>query len=209
MSVTQEIFEAFVKCQTKSHLYSDGATGTQDEFDEWRRRVQEEYKGAASARLQSSIRTNEWYIGTPPVQHLEQRRYRLIFDYVVAVPKLRARLHGLELACSGIGVADHSYIPIRFVPREKLATSDKLLLAFDAFALSQVFSKAPRTGKIVHGRQYSTVTLPLAGLLDRVRSLLDKIATQRATTPPLILNSHSAECEFQWRCRHIAIEKED
>src|SRR5712691_7267131 len=98
MSVTQEIFEAFVKCPTKSHLYSDGVTGTHSEFHEWRRRVQEDYKEAASARLHSSIRTNEWYIGTPPVEHLEQRRYRLIFDYVVAMPELHARLHGLELA---------------------------------------------------------------------------------------------------------------
>jgi hypothetical protein len=126
MSVTQEIFEAFVNCPTKSHLYSDGAMGTQSEFHEWRRRVQEEYKEAASARLHSPIKTNECYIGTPPVEHLEQRRYRLIFDYVVTTPELRARLHGLELARSGIGRADRSYIPIRFVPREKLATSDKL-----------------------------------------------------------------------------------
>src|SRR5437879_4779428 len=154
MPVTQEIFEAFVKCPTKSHLYSDGAAGTPSEFGEWQRRVQEEYKGTASARLRLSIPINEWYIGTPPVEDLEQRRYRLIFDYVVVVPELRARLHGLELACSGIGVADHSYVPIRFVPTEKLEPSDRLLLAFDALALSQVFGKAPRAGKIVHGRQY-------------------------------------------------------
>jgi predicted RecB family nuclease len=209
MSVTQEIFEAFVNCPTKSHLYSDGAMGTQSEFHEWRRRVQEEYKEAASARLHSPIQTNECYIGTPPVEHLEQRRYRLIFDYVVTTPELRARLHGLELARSGIGRADRSYIPIRFVPREKLATSDKLLLAFDAFALSQVFGKAPRTGKIVHGRQYSTVTVALVGLLDRVQSVLNKMATQLATTPSLILNRHCAECEFQSRCRQIAVEKDD
>ena len=57
----------------------------------------------------------------------------------------------------------------------------------------------------------SSLRVPLAGLVERVRSVLDKIATQRigATTPPLILNRHCAECEFQMRCRQIAVEKDD
>lgn len=211
MSITQEIFEAFLKCPTKSHLYSEGVIGIQSESVEWQRRVQEEFKEAVWGRLRSTVGTNELYIGTPSVEQLKQRRYRLIFDYVVKGAEVCARLHGLEQASPRIGVADHSYIPIRFVPREKLATSDKLLLAFDAFALSQMLGKAPHTGKIIYGRHYSTVKVPLAGLFDRVRSVLDKIATQqvRSTTPPLVLNRHCAECEFQSRCRQIAIEKDD
>ena len=118
MSITQEIFDAFLKCPTKSHLYSEGAIGTQPEFGEWQRHVQEEFKEAAWARLRSSVRTNEWYMGTPPIEQLEQRRYRLISDYVVAEPNIRARLHGLELDRSKIGAADCPYIPIRFVPSE-------------------------------------------------------------------------------------------
>src|SRR6516225_11545846 len=106
------------------------------------------------------------------IEQLEQRRYRLISDYVVAEPEIRARLHGLELDRSKIGAADCPYIPIRFVPREKPSAFDRLLLAFDAYALSQVFGKAPRSGKIVHGRRYSTLRVSLARLVDRVRSVL-------------------------------------
>jgi predicted RecB family nuclease len=74
-----------------------------------------------------------------------------------------------------------------------------------------VLGKAPHSGKIIYGHQYSTLRVPVTGLLDRVRSILGKIATERigATTPPLILNRHCAECEFQSRCRQIAIEKDD
>ena len=91
------------------------------------------------------------------IEQLEQRRYRLISDYVVAEPEIRARLHGLELDRSKIGAADCPYIPIRFVPREKPSAYDRLLLAFDAYALSQVFGKAPRSGKIIHGRRVVVV----------------------------------------------------
>jgi predicted RecB family nuclease len=58
-------------------------------------------------------------------------------------------------------------------------------------------------------------TLPedtdVAALIDPVRSILTKIAAQLAsnTPPPLILNKHCAECEFQSRCRQVAIEKDE
>ena len=105
MSITQGIFEAFLKCPTKSQLYSEEIIGTQPEFGEWQRHVAEEFNEAAWARLRSSVRPDECYIGTPPIEQLEQRRYRLISDYV-AVPEIFTRIHGLELDCSRIGATD-------------------------------------------------------------------------------------------------------
>ena len=211
MSVTQEIFEAFLKCPTKSHLYSDGTIGIQSEFGEWQRRIQEEFKEGVWGRLRSTVGTNELYIGTPTVQQLKQRRYRLIFDYVVVGAEVCARLHGLELASPRISMADHSYIPIRFVPKEKLATSDKLLLAFDAFALSRVIGRVPGVGKIIHGCGYSTVKVPLTKLVGRVRSILGEMASEQATSAAstVVHNRHCPECEFQARCRQIARDKDD
>jgi predicted RecB family nuclease len=207
MSITQEIFEAFLKCPTKSYLYSEGAVGIQSRFREWSRHQQEEFKQTGWRRLRSALRTDEWYEGTLPLKTLEQRRYRLILDCEVGLPEVHTRLHALELTPP----VHHTYIPIRFVPSEKLATTDKLLLAFDALALSRIAGKTPRVGKIIHGRQYATVTVPLAGLLGKARSVLDRIAAQRAkeTPPPLVLNKHCAECEYQSRCRKIAVEKND
>jgi hypothetical protein len=148
MSIAQEIFEAFLQCPTKSYLYSvRRAAGIQSESWEWQRHRQEEFKQKGWRKLRSALRTEEWYEGTLPLQALEQRSYRLILDYKVVAPKLHARLHALELNPP----VHHSYIPIRFVPSEKLATSDKLLLAFDALALSRTSGKKPRLGKIIHG----------------------------------------------------------
>ncbi|MDQ2840224.1 MAG: hypothetical protein M3Y72_04130, partial [Acidobacteriota bacterium] len=77
--------------------------------------------------------------------------------------------------------------------------TDKLQLAFDAFALSQTCSIAPPLlGKIIHGREYLTTTVPLASLYARVQSVVTAIASQhaRATAPPLVLNKHCAECQY-------------
>ena len=54
--ITQESFEAFLKCPRKSHLVSDGAIGAESDLHDWRRRLEENFKEAASARLRSSRR---------------------------------------------------------------------------------------------------------------------------------------------------------
>ena len=102
-------------------------------------------------------------------------------------------------------------MPIRCVPREKITTQDKLLLAFDALVLWTVSDEAPRFGKIIHGRKQATAKVELAGWMDMAKTVVSKIAVQQAnpTPPPLILNPHCAACEFKARCRQIALEKDE
>ncbi len=209
--ITQESFEAFLKCPRKSHLVSDGAVGAQPDLHDWQRRLEQNFKVAASARLRSSLRPNEWYVGTPPGEGLHERRYRLVFDYTVAEPDVHARLHALEVDCSRDRARHHCYIPIRFVPKEKVTASDKLMLAFDAYALSRATGELPTIGKIVHGCRCSPIRLPLPKLLQRVRSVIEKIVKHQAelATPPVVLNRYCAECQFQTLCRQIARKKDD
>src|SRR5271157_2374600 len=211
MLITEEVFEAFLRCETKSYLYSKGALGTNTEFSDWRRHVREKFKQRGWERLRSTVRDDEWYVGTLPPRALQNCRYRVIIDCTVALPELHSRLHALERSSSSRSKFGHPYTPIRFIPSEKVTTVDKLLLAFDAVALSRISHEIPQVGKIIHGSQYATATVPLAGLLDKVRPLLDSVSAQtgKATPPPLVLNRHCAECEFQSRCRQIAMEKDD
>jgi predicted RecB family nuclease len=53
--------------------------------------------------------------------------------------------------------------------------------------------------------------IPLTKLVGKARTIVGKIAAQRAeTTPPLpVLNKHCAACEFRSQCQQIALEKDD
>ena len=97
------------------------------------------------------------------------------------------------------------------MPREKITTQDKLLLAFDALVLGTVSGEAPRFGKIIHGRKQATTKVDVAGWMDMAKTVVSKIAAQQAnpTPPPLMLNQHCAACEFKARCRQIALEKDE
>ena len=102
-------------------------------------------------------------------------------------------------------------IPIRFKFTNKLDKDDKLLLAFDAFTLSQSSGREIKFGKIIHGDNRATSKVKISPLVGEVRKRIDKISVLLAssTPPELILNRHCAECEFQTRCHKEATQQDD
>src|ERR1700751_5143679 len=211
-TIIPERFEAYLKCPRKSYLISMGAVGVESRFLEWQRQLQEQYKEAASAHLRNSIQTKDWCTGTVRSSPFPDRPSRVIFDYAVTEPDVHARLHAVELYREGARMGRHAYCPIRFVPGEKLTGFDKLLLAFDAFAFSRATGgKLPAFGKIVHGRRFSAVRVPLRKQYRNDRRVIEKMVDGQteAAIPPVVLNRHCAECQFQAQCHQIATEKDD
>jgi len=83
---------------------------------------------------------------------------------------------------------------------------------FDASVFSQACGiTPPRLGKLIHGREYATTTVPLAPLYTKIQSILAAIFAQQTspTPPPLVLNKHCTECRYAAQCREIAIKADD
>lgn len=211
MAITQEIFQAYLRCPTKCHLVAHGVEAewdphlppmTQGDDAFWREGV---------SRMCSGVPADEKLIGLPTLRDLKRKRYRLVVDCGLLTPSLGAQVHGLHLPTREKRAAKSVYTPFRFVSTEKVSVMDRMLLAFDAFVLAHVFGIAPLAGEIIHGREYTTTKVPLAALYGRVRSALQKIPQQLANpTPPApVLNKHCAECQFARRCGRIAKEMDD
>ena len=200
----------FSDVRQRSYLKANSISGSPPELGGWQQRMTEKYREEWYEQLRSSS-SAEWCSGTPDLRSLKSRHYQLIFDFVVALDEIDVRLDALMLARSGSAKLECPYIPVRFVPAERLSTNDKLLLAFDAFAFSQAYGKMPRAGRIIHGGNHAVVNLPLSVLLRKVQKVLRAIKDQQmnAAPPPLALNKHCAECEFQTRCRQEAVQKDD
>lgn len=211
MSITQEIFEAFLECPTKAYLKSRSAAWSDPGSAQWQQRSRCEFRKTGWARFRSLVPAAELYEGMPSPQILKQRLYRLILNCTITAQDIRGCLDGLELAPRATHGDDDGYVPFRFVPNEKISVNDKLLLAFDALLLSHTGSKTPRIGKLVHGQEYATATVSLTALYGKVRSAVTTIAAQNAdlTSPAVVLNKHCGGCEYESRCRQIALEKDD
>jgi predicted RecB family nuclease len=210
MPVTDEIFKAFLECETKALLKCSGEDGRHSALDIWQKYTAEDFKLKCHLHLRSTIGENECLVGVLPGKESEHK-YRFILDCPIQTQEVQSHLHALERLDSS-GKTRHSpYVPVRFIPGEKLTRSDKLLLAFDALSLFTFSGKMPLFGKIIHGSELRVAKVRVAELIKATRSVVRRIAAQQASpaTSSPVLNKHCVECEFQSRCRQLAVEKDD
>ncbi|MGA3182127.1 MAG: hypothetical protein ABSF38_17465 [Verrucomicrobiota bacterium] len=211
MNITPSLFHAHIKCPTKCWLRFTGEPATGNAYAEWDQRQNETYRNAAIERLRSEVPREQCAVA-PAQESLSTSKWRLGLDVAVATAQdLETRLHALERVLPQGHGKSAQFIPIHFVYNNKLGKAEKLLLAFDAFVLSEIIGREISVGKITHGDDRSMLKVKTSSLAGEVRKRLDKIAAllSNPTPPDLILNRHCAECEFQLRCRQKAIEKDD
>ena len=152
---------------------------------------------------------------SPDLKNVQTAKWRLATslaaDAQIDLNILESELHAVQLVpAKGRGQSAH-LIPIRFIFTNKLSKDDRLLLAFDAFMLSQSLGREINFGKIIHGDKHATSKMKISRLVSEVRKRIDEIAVLLAssTPPELILNRHCAECEFQTRCYKEALQQDD
>jgi predicted RecB family nuclease len=210
MVITEDIFGAFLQCETKSYLTLAGAVGDRRQLTDWERQLTEDYQQQFFTRLRSHCRDSELLRGVTLAQALAQHQCRFALDCVVQTRELQSHIPMLERVPPAGKTSHLAYIPVRLLPREKLTRQDKLLVAFDALVLATAAGTVPHFGKIIHGSEYAVAKVKLEELLKTARAAVGKITAQQAgCIPPLMLNKHCAECEFQARCHQIAVEKDE
>jgi predicted RecB family nuclease len=238
MRITSPLFDAFLKCATKGHLRSLGEISSGNEYAEWVRGRDESYQREAARGLQETVPETQRAVAPPATENLKAAKWTLAVDLMAQTPDrsadnqvcesrpneesrglggppseqlLESRLHAVERVPSEGRGKPAQFVPIRFVFRNKLTKDDRLLLAFDALVVSQVLGREVSLGKVIHGDDHATLKVRASALAGEVRKRLGKIAALLSNTvpPDLVLNRHCAECEFQARCRKIAVEKDD
>jgi predicted RecB family nuclease len=211
IKITPSLFHADLKCPTKCWLRFTGEPATGNSYAEWVQHQNETYQTTAIERLRSEVPQDECAV-TPTRENLKTSKWRLGFEVLLTPSEnLETRLHAVErIAAEGRG-KPAQFIPIRYVFTNKLDKDEKLLLAFDAFVLSEILGREVSLGKIVHGDDHASLKVKPSALTAEVRKRIEKITAilSNSSPPDLILNRHCVECEFHDRCRKIAVEKDD
>ena len=212
--ISAEVFGAYLNCPTKCWLRATDHPPAGSAYSEWLKAQNDSYRTTERERLVAESANDEVALSSDR-ENTKSGRWRLAPGLAVQVKMdscvLETELHAVErVPAKGRG-KPVQFIPIRFAFKNKLARDDKLLLAFDAFVLSKSLGREVTVGKIIHGDERATMTVKTSALAGEVRKRIEKItALLSSPTPPdLVLNRHCAECEFQARCREMAIEKDD
>ncbi len=210
MTITSRLLEAYLRCPTKCWLRSAGEQITDSTCAQCAQAQNESYRTAEIHRLLSRSHQSECLI-SPSTDNLKAGKWRLATGVLAQTPHLESYLHAVEcLPSEGRGKPAH-FIAIRFVSTNKLSKDAKLLLAFDALALSEMLGQEVSIGKIIHGDNHATLNVRTSALAIEVRKHIAKIAAllSSPSPPDLVLIPHCAECEFQTRCRQKALENDD
>ncbi len=241
MKITPSLFEAHLKCPTKCWLRSNGEPTAGNAYSEWVQTQSESYRAAAVRQLTAqmsaepcavgptaeNLKNAKWRLavdvdilaqastsessGSVPLPEQQPRETPLDAIGSDGTPAPHSCLHAIErIPSEGRGKATQ-FVPIRFIFTNKLGKDDKLLLAFDAFVISEMIGREIRFGKIIHGDDHVMLKVKTSPLAGEVRKRIETIAAllSNPVPPDLVLNRHCAECEFQARCRQKAIETDD
>ena len=213
MRISSDLFDAFLKCSTKCWLRASGEPASGGAYSEWVKSRNRSYHTTEIEGLLSEPKNEA--VGSPRLENLKAAQWHLAANLSVRAQikpgVIESEVHAVErLPSEGRG-RQAQFIPIRFIFTDKLSDDDKLLLAFDAFVLSQATGREVTFGKIIHGDDRGVVKVKMAALAGEVRKCVERIATllSRPTPPELVLNRHCGECEFQTRCRRKSIETDD
>ncbi len=214
MRITAEVFEGHLKCQTKCWLRAINEPFSGNSYSEWVNRQNILYRTVETEKLVASSPAYQTkLLTTTGSLKLENwcPSIGLTVQKKINNGVLESELHAIEQVPSKIRDQLVELSPIRFFFNNKLGNDDKLLLAFDAFVLSESLGRKIKVGKIIHGDNSKTLRVNVSVLSAQVQKHIEKIIeTLSSPTPPeLVLIRHCAECEFRNHCHQNAKESDD
>jgi predicted RecB family nuclease len=210
--LTAAIFSAFLKCPTKAHLLMSGASNPETSFADIEARISSMYKATAQRHLgieAEFAQILDFGQLDHSLNHAGVPRYVdcKTATYDLAQPPFKPGGHRSQSSSHSKNVL----LPILFLPWDKPEVSDNLLVCFGALALSQATGLLADTGMLIYGDGYRHKTVRIGEYVVRTRQIVNAICACCGSqeSPYLALNRHCAICDFQPRCRGLAIERDD
>jgi len=206
--ITSELLEAYLACPTKCYLRSSGEECSENRFAALHQTQKDSYHQAGIRRLKANP-SQEPVGGQIGPGGFKKVRWQLALDQVLDVDDLSANIHAIQRVSTKGGASD--FIPIRFVHLNKPSRANKMAAVFDAIVLSKVAGQPIGVAKIIYGDAWTTMKVRVAAHVHELTKTFGKmrVLLAAASPPDLVLNRHCPECEFRYRCREKAIEKDD
>jgi CRISPR/Cas system-associated exonuclease Cas4 (RecB family) len=207
-SIPAAVFIAFLKCPTKAHLLATGEPAPATFFADIEARLSSMFKSAVAGRARVGAEVAE------PLDFGElwiSRDYEAIAHPVDCETIVYNSVPPSHEPRSCQSRPSGTFAPVLFSPWDNSDAFDSLVVCFGALALSQATGVLADTGTVIYGEGHHRKTVKIDDHVVRTRQTIDAIEAicHSLEPPPLVLNKHCAVCDFQPRCRGIAVERDD
>jgi hypothetical protein len=203
LPVSLTMFASYLNCKTKCALSMKEEPEPPPFFAQTAERVLDAYRAKAAALL--PIRADNVLLPFTSIPYMTEDRRQCIcvVDCHTAVYNRMRGLHSSRPAESSSPPNQHTYLPLIYSPHERVTSADRLILGFAALSVFTVTGTVPDLGWICHGELHRVKQVKLAICVSQASKILDQISELGSVEPPLVLNKHCAECDFQARCRGL------
>ncbi|MBI3464177.1 MAG: IS66 family transposase [Planctomycetes bacterium] len=209
--VTNDTFVSFLHCKRKAFLHSAGILGQPADIEAVFLDLGRVYRCQALEAFLATYREQDVVYDPPCLEAALRSRPQVIVNATAVADGLSSLVQAAE-RMEGTGPRSAPfYAPVLFILNETVSRGDKLLLAFNALALSSVQGVFSPIGKIVHGNTYRVLKCKIEPLVGEVRKLVVQIQALQAegAAPRVTLNRHCNSCEFRADCLRLAEDVDD
>src|SRR4029453_16773971 len=112
MLITDDIFQAFLQCETKAHLKLSGAVGDHRAFPDWEHKLVEDYKRKCHKQLRADFGEAACLVGGVFPQDLDNSLCRFVLDCRVCAQEIQSHLHAVERVAAPGTTNQSPYMPI-------------------------------------------------------------------------------------------------
>ena len=156
MIISSSLFEAYLDCDTKCWLRAHAEPSAGNPYAEWASLRNEDYQARGLQHLLTMFPESDRAIAPRIFRDAKNAAWRVAIDVRLFTNGLESRLPAVERTRSEGRGTHGQFTPYRFQFANKIAKSDKLMLAFDALHLSAAVRREINVGKIMHGDGYAT-----------------------------------------------------
>ena len=210
MAISSDIFESYLQCATKGWLRANNEVGGDNLYPSWQKQRFEAYRSEGISRWTGKLQQSEIVVN-PVSVNKKTALWKCAVDCNAACSDKSSRIQIVERIEANDPEKRVQFVPVRFIPNNKITKIDRLMVAYDAVALSESLRTDVGFGMLIHGDTYSTLKVKTPVLVLEVKKVVGKLSTllSENAPPDLVLNRHCPECEYQIRCREKAVEKDD
>lgn len=146
--ITNELFRAYLECKYKVYLRFQRTEGQVSDYEKYFSALAQKYsKDGVNMLIQKY--PEKTILSTPAsVSEIKIKKHGLITNFKVELYDCELHLEVLEIE-SKKEKRGYVFIPVLFLPQEKIHGNDKLLLAFQGYLLGKQFDVIPEYGKTI------------------------------------------------------------
>ena len=119
MLITSFYFDSYLKCTTKCWLYSQGKNGSGNVYSEWIRSRNEQYRKEGIIRLLDGVAPVKVAMN-PSKQLYQDGNWQIAIEVLAHTRNLESCIDAIEQISSETKVDARKFVPIRFVPLNKI-----------------------------------------------------------------------------------------